>query len=182
MLYVSTRANSMWIPYRGCNHIKTRLNIYATYTLVRDNIHHLQASRMRCQHDKYYFLTPQRWVKLPRHSALHTVRLWCVHFIFAVGSSNNPWWWAWNHMWQIINVAPQISKLSGSFSLPIWPINQFAPKCALWWDQLLHHPTRSDVVGHAIHLGVAIPVLNFWWSKKLKHLIIMYYVCGSIPL
>ena len=37
-------------------------------------------------------------------------------------------------------------------------------------------------MGHAIHLGVAIPVLNFWGSNKLKHLIIMYYESGSIPL
>ena len=30
------------------------------HTHVRDNIHHLQASHMRIQHGKYYFLPPQR--------------------------------------------------------------------------------------------------------------------------
>ena len=43
------------------------------HTCVRDVIPHLQAFHMRLQHGKYYFLPPKKWIKLPRHSALHSV-------------------------------------------------------------------------------------------------------------
>ena len=45
----------MRIRYHGCNHIVSDLT-KVRLTHVRNNIHHLQASRMRIRHGKYYFL------------------------------------------------------------------------------------------------------------------------------
>ena len=85
------------------------------------------------------FSPPKDVSELPQHSALHTIQsdvcmspcsLQSLMFHLKTRITNHQYW-------------PQICKL-----YQIWPIPR--PNCAQWCVIASHHPSWSDVVGHAI--------------------------------
>ena len=134
------------------------------HTHVRDNIHHLQASHMRIQHGKYYFLPPQRWVIAP--ATLSFAHRHCDVCKSLMGLSILETWP------ETRNKKPSILNL------------KFANlACATQWSYLAdhyNHPQLCTLVCYSIassilewccglgnRLRVAHPVDNFGWSKRL---------------
>ena len=136
----------MRIRYHGCNHIVSDLT---KVRLTHVRIHHLQASRMRIQHGKYYFLPPQRWVRAP-------ATLSFAHRQIDVGNKSRVVPYLTPHL--------KLGERNHQYASQIWtPLSNLADhihppsNCAHWCVVVSHHPFWSDVVGHAIMYELPFP-------------------------